>query len=206
MKLLTSLLFLPALILCAPAGESPRSGQTAPVQFISASASGSGCPQGVSTIIDDPGTTLTLGFDQYQTQVEPGVPGSEREKNCDIFLTLRYPLGCTSTTMSATYHGFAQLQSGVGGAFPASYVLSPGAVTSSQPPTTKFDATEFGTPGGVYTRNDAVTAKEDIRNANQQVVSLAVRTRVILQPINQTVAGTLTLDDASFQITEQQHC
>jgi hypothetical protein len=207
MKFLTYLSFLPALAVCAPAGEPLSSRQAPQVQILSASLSGSGCPQGTTTTdISVDGAAITLGFDQYQTQVEPGVSGAEREKYCDIFLSVRYPLGCTSAMLSSTFHGFAQLQAGVSGTFPANYVLSPGSITSSQPPPTVFNAASFGVPGGVYTRKDSVSVKENIANANQQVVSLAIRTRIVLQPMNQTVAGTLTLDDASFEITQLQRC
>lgn len=205
MKLLLTVLFVPVHVLCAPAGVTASSRQAAKVQFSSITASGSGCPQGsISRDVAPDGTAFTLGFDGYQTIVGSGVDGSAREKNCDIFVSLRYPLGCTSAVINTTYHGFAQLDTGVAGRFPATYTLSPGALTNSPPPTA-FSADSW-IAGGVYTKQDSVTAREDIRNANQQDVSLTIRTRISLNAVNSTVSGTLTVDDATVAIAAVQRC
>lgn len=200
MKLLLATLLLPLSTLCAPTFSPIRFRQSAQIQITSFSAAGPGCPQGtISSSISDDGTTLTLGFDAYQTDVGPGVSDSPRELNCDIFATLRYPLGCTSASVRTTYHGFAELDEGVRGTFPAAYTLSPGEATGTSP----LPATFSGAPGFVYTKLDEVRVKENIRNQNQRDVSLAVRTRVFLQAANETVSGTLTVDDATIAVTGQ---
>lgn len=205
MKLVSNVLFLPVSALCAPVGVAVSYRQAVQVSFNSITASGPGCPQGsITTDVTSDGTAFTLGFDRYQTIVGPGVDGSSREKNCDIFVSLRYPLGCTSAVVQTIYHGFAQLENGVAGTFPATYTLSPGSTTNNPPPTT-FPASSW-TTGGVYTKQDIVTATENIRNANQRDVSLTIRTRILLNVANSTVAGTLTVDDATVAITTAQRC
>jgi hypothetical protein len=205
MKSLIPLLLLPIAALGAPTTPSQRARDAQQVQVTSISVSGSGCPQGtITTDISPEGTVLTLGFDSYQTAVGPGVRGSDREKNCDVFITLRYPLGCTSTTVSTTYHGFAQLEDGVEGSFPATYSLSPGFV-SGGPPATTFSAGEWGT-GGVYTKLDEVAVKEDIRHANQRDVSFVIRNRIRLNAAGSDLSGTLTVDDATVIISDEKSC
>jgi hypothetical protein len=201
MKSIVALL-LPILALAAPAPEGRQSGG---IRISSVSTSGSGCPQGsVSTSISDDGSVVTIGYDSYQTNVGPGVDSSQREKYCDIFLTLLYPLGCTSAVMASTYHGFAQLDSGVSGSFAAAYVLSPGS-TSTNPPTTTFSSSQWSA-GGVYTKSDSVTTKNTVRTLNQRTAIFAARTRVTLIAVNSTVSGTLTDDDATIAITSQIKC
>lgn len=205
MRFTASILFvLPGLVLGAPAGPA-SSGGVAPIKITPLTVSGSGCSgKSFSTSISDDGTVLTLGFDQYQTLVGPGVSGSDREKNCDILLSLRYPLGCTSGVINTTYHGFAQLSQGVSGNFPATYAVSPGSASGNPSPTT-FSASGFAA-GGVYTKKDLVAAKENIKVANQQDVRLAVGTRIMMQAANAAVSGTLTVDDMTISITKLQRC
>jgi hypothetical protein len=204
MRPTTSLLLFPLSALCLPTNPSLASRQSPQVQFTSVSVSGSGCPSSIFPLIDDIGTTLTLGFSEYQTNVGHDVASSQRELNCDIFLSLRYPLGCVTTVMNTTYHGFSQLDSGVTGTVTVSHVLSPGTVTSGQQSSPMTFA--GGVPGAVYTKKDVVRGKVDVRSENQRDVSLAVRTRVVLQARDQSVEGTLTLDDVTFTIAEAQKC
>ncbi|OIW27131.1 hypothetical protein CONLIGDRAFT_656331 [Coniochaeta ligniaria NRRL 30616] len=203
MKLLSPTLFLPVAAFCAPVTVSSR--QAAQIQFTSITTSGPGCPQGsITTDVTADVTAFTLGFDKYQTLVGPGVDGSNREKSCDIFLSLRYPLGCTSAVINTTYHGFAQLDSGVVGTLSVAYILSPGSTTNSPPPA-MFPASSWSI-GEVYTKRDSVTATENIQNTNQRDVSLTIRTRIMLIVANSTMAGTLSIDDATVAITTAQGC
>jgi hypothetical protein len=202
MKSLTALLLLPALAFAAPTLDTRAGPQ---IQVSSIVASGPGCPQGsFSADINDDGTVITFGFDSYQTQVGSGVSGSEREKNCDIFLGLRYPLGCTSAVISTTYHGFAQLENGVSGGFPATYSLSPGSI-SGNPPETTFSSSQWSN-GGVYTKQDSILTTATINSPSQQNVNFELRTRIRLNGANSNLAGVLTSDDATIAITQVKQC
>ncbi|KAK1764281.1 hypothetical protein QBC33DRAFT_547672 [Phialemonium atrogriseum] len=200
MKFLSALL-LPALALAAPTSLDPR--QAGQIQITSVTASGAGCPQGsFSTSISPDGTVITFGFDSYQTLVGPQT--NQREEDCNIFLGLRFPVGCSSASISTTYHGFAQIDSGVTGTLQASYNLSPGSLTGSTP-TTTFTSASWG-GGGVYTKQDTLTAKATINSPNQQNVNFEIRNRAILQASNSAVSGTLTVDDTTITITQIKKC
>ncbi|KAB5566048.1 hypothetical protein GE09DRAFT_727504 [Coniochaeta sp. 2T2.1] len=205
MKLATLVLLLASYAACAPMGRLGSSGHDASIRFTNIMTSGSGCPQtSVTTDISSDSTSFTVGFDKYQTIVGLGVDGSNREKYCDIFVSARFLPGCTSTVFSFVYHGFAQLEEGIVGTLPVAYIFSPGSASNSLPPTT-FTAGSWVT-GGVYTRRDSVAVRENIRNANEKDVSLVIRTRIMLNATNGTVAGTLTMDDVSIAISKQQGC
>lgn len=202
MKSISTLLLLPVLALAAPTLDSRATPQ---IQVSSIVASGTGCPQGsFSADISDDGTVITFGFDSYQTQVGTGIGGSEREKNCDIFLGLRYPLGCTSAVISTTYHGFAQLENGVSGGFPAAYNMSPGSI-SGNPPETTFTSSEWAN-GGVYTKQDTILASTNVNSPNQQNVNFELRTRIRLNAANSNLNGVLSGDDATIAITQVKQC
>jgi hypothetical protein len=201
MRLIKALLLLPALVLAAPS-IFPR--QSTPIQIASVTYSGTGCPAGsVSTETSPDGTVITLGFSSYQTLIGPGSLSEDREKHCELFFVLRYPIGCTSAVIAATYHGFAELESGVSGTFISTYSLSPGS-TSSNPPPTTFSSSQWA--GGVYTKPDLISTTASIQNFNQRNVSFVARTRILLQAPNPSVSGTLTGDDATVAITQQRSC
>lgn len=202
MRSLFALLLLPSLSVSAPAIIAKQSSD---IQITSVTTSGSGCPAGsVSSTISPDGSVITLGFDSYETLVGPGASSADREEDCEIFLNLFYPIGCTAATFNATYHGFAQLDSGVTGSLSADYILSPGS-TGSEPPTAVISGSAF-TDGGVYEKDDTVTTETTINTTNQQNVSFVVRTRLSLQAMNATVSGTLTDDDATISIASQSSC
>jgi hypothetical protein len=95
------------------------------IKIISASASGSGCPQGSWTQeISQDRTVITFGFDSFQTYIGPGTSVSDRSKNCQLHLNLNYPGGFQFAVIESTYHGYAQLDAGVTGTFYSTYYFS----------------------------------------------------------------------------------
>ena len=205
MKFARLIVLLASYAFSTPTDTKLRSEQYTLVQFSSLIASGSGCPQAsVTTDMSSDNTSFTVGFDKYQTIVGLGVNGSHREKYCDVFMSVRFPPGCTSAVFSFVYHGFAQLEQGIVGTLPVFYIFSPGSAINCPSPTT-FTASSWAT-GGVYTRRDSVAADEKIRAANELDVSLVIRTRILLNTPNRTVGGTLTMDDVSIAVSEQQCC
>ena len=183
----------------------PRQGN--PIQIISVTTSGSGCPAGtVATEISPDGSTLVLGFDAYQTSVFAGSPSADREKFCDVSVKARYPLGCTKAVFDTTSHGFALLESGVSGTVLSSYSFSPGSIVSgASSPATVLQGSQFE-EGDVYTKQDEVATKATVRNANERDITYVVRSRVFLQASNQQAFGTLTVDDLSISVTAQTAC
>jgi len=208
MKLLNLLLGLPALALAAPTSSvTPllASRQSTPIQVTSVSATGSGCPAGSWTIELSPdGQTLLVAFNNYQVAVGPGIPSSMRERTCDVTVGLSYPLGCTTATIDNTYHGFAELHSGVSATMSTQYSHSPGTVGPNPPPVTISGAVwEDGNP---FNKQDIVTTRLQATSSNQRVASYTIRTRAFVQTNNSQNFGTFTIDDLNVDIASQASC
>lgn len=104
------------------AGAGPDPSQ---ITIAAASFSGNGCPQGtVSTSFSSDKTVVTFGFDAFQTYIGPGTVVADRTKNCQLHLTLNYPGGFQFAVLDSTYHGYAQLDTGVTGTFLSTYYFS----------------------------------------------------------------------------------
>jgi hypothetical protein len=177
--------------------------RSTPIQITSVSASGQGCPQGsYSTTISLDGTSVTLGFGIYQTHVGVGVPGVDREKFCYVTISLQYPIGCTSAILQSTYHGFAQLDSGVTGTFSSTYNTSPGQIGPNQP-SSMFTSAVWSS-GGVYTRSDASITTLRVISSTQREVGFISRSRIFLQMGQTNSFGTLTVDDLTVGISQQR--
>jgi hypothetical protein len=83
---------------------------------------GSGCPAGsVSQNLSPDSTAFTLIFDSFVAEVGPGVPFSERRKNCQINVDLNFPSGWSFTVTQIDYRGYVSLEPGVTGLQKANY-------------------------------------------------------------------------------------
>lgn len=137
MKSLATLLFpvaaaaLPSLNF--PGGSSAGAGpDPSQITIAAASFSGNGCPQGtVSTSFSSDKTVVTFGFDAFQTYIGPGTVVADRTKNCQLHLTLNYPGGFQFAVLDSTYHGYAQLDTGVTGTFLSTYYFSQDATATT---------------------------------------------------------------------------
>jgi len=204
MKAFTAL-FLPFLAAAVPltteaTAEVPAANQ---VTIVSASTSGNGCPQGtVSTTISTDRTVVTFGFDGFQTYIGPGTKTSDRTKNCQIFLNLKYPGGFTFAVLQATYHGYAQLDTGVTGTFLSTYFFSQDASKST---TTRSSFTGGGSlaAGVVYTKTDTVPTTALIFCPCGSNGILSINNRVALTSTNSNASGQISDDDATVKFTHQ---
>ncbi|PKS08514.1 hypothetical protein jhhlp_004899 [Lomentospora prolificans] len=176
------------------------------VRITAVTTTGDGCPAGsFSTNINAAGTVATLGFDAYQSFVGPGTSGSDREKHCELFVTLRYPLGCTAASLTTTYHGFATLQPGVSGVVASTYNLSPGSLTNGNPASTVLSGVQWAN-GDVYTRNDVTSARVSVSSQQQRDVSFVIRNRLLLTAGSSSQEGAITADDVTLTVTGQSAC
>ncbi|TWW08491.1 hypothetical protein E3A20_23810 [Planctomyces bekefii] len=92
------------------------------VHLRSISHAGSGCAAGtVAENVSADGQAFTLLFDSYIAQIGPGVPLTEKRKNCQINLDLDFPQGWSFTIASIDYRGYGSLQRGVTGLQKATY-------------------------------------------------------------------------------------
>lgn len=197
-----------ALLLPALAAAYPQSG-SAPnpddITITSTTYSGNGCPQGsVSTSSSDDKTVITYGFDQFQTYIGPGVASSEKSKNCQLHLNLKYPGGFQYAVVDATYHGWARLDDGVTGSFITTYYFSQDAGKTQ---TTRSSFTGGGAlkDGQVYTKQDSVETTATIWSPCGSNGILNINNRISLTSKDSKASGELSNDDATVAFTQQLH-
>ncbi|KAK4117411.1 hypothetical protein N656DRAFT_35355 [Canariomyces notabilis] len=202
-------LVLPALVAASPVAQvvgndgwadAPDPKQ---IQIVEASFSGSGCPQGtVSTSISPDKTVITFGFDAFQTEIGPGTKMTDRTKNCQLHLNLKYPGGFQFAVVESTYHGYAQLETGVTGNFYSTYYFSQDAQATT---TTQTSITGGGiwAEGQVYTKADKIPTASYIYSPCGASGILNINNRIALTSTNSSASGFITDDDATVAFTQQ---
>ncbi|KAL0937098.1 uncharacterized protein CTRU02_206829 [Colletotrichum truncatum] len=200
-------LLLPVLAVATAIPRAPTGASDTPdpkeIQIVSASFSGSGCPQGsVSTTISPDRTVITFGFDRFQTYIGPGLPVAERTKNCALHLSLKYPGGFQFAVVESTYHGYAQLEEGVTGAFFSTYFFSQdaGSTTTTQ---TSITGGGIWLDGQVYTKQDSIPTASLIWAPCGATGILNINNRIALTSKNPKAYGSITDDDATVAFTQQ---
>ncbi|KAK4170046.1 hypothetical protein QBC43DRAFT_340554 [Cladorrhinum sp. PSN259] len=200
---------LPALAAASPVGQVVGNDGWADapdptkIQIVSASFSGNGCPQGsVSTTISPDKTVVTFGFDRFQTYIGPGFSPTEKTKNCQLHLNLKYPSGFQFSVVESTYHGYAQLEKGVTGTFYSTYYFSQdaSATTTTQ---TSIAGGGIWASGQVYTKADRIPTASYIYSPCGASGILNVNNRIALTTTNTTASGEITNDDATVAFTQQ---
>ncbi|KAK3367344.1 hypothetical protein B0T24DRAFT_682478 [Lasiosphaeria ovina] len=199
---------LPALAAASPLGAATPDGwadapDPAQIQVLSATFSGNGCPQGtVSTSISPDKTVITFGFDKFQTYIGPGFNPTEKTKNCQLHLNLKYPGGFQFSVVESTYHGYAQLDKGVTGTFYSTYYFSQDASATT---TTQTSITGGGiwAQGQVYTKSDKIPTASYIFSPCGANGILNINNRIALTSSNSTAIGEVTDDDATVAFTQQ---
>jgi len=175
------------------------------VTISSVSFSGNGCPQNsVSTSISTDKTVVTFGFDSFQTYIGPGTSVSDHTKNCQLHLNLLYPSGFTFAVVDATYHGYAQLDSGVSGTFLSTYYFSQDASATATTQTTITGGGVWAN-GQVYTKDDQVPTASFIWSPCGANGILNVNNRIALSSSSSSASGEVTDDDATISFTHQVH-
>ncbi|CAN8100707.1 unnamed protein product [Discula destructiva] len=175
------------------------------ITIAASSFSGSGCPQGtVSTSVSSDKTVITFGFDSFQTYIGPGTLVSDRSKNCQLHLTLNYPGGFQYSVVDSTYHGYAQMDTGVSANFLSTYYFSQDASATT---TTRAMLTGGGAwaAGQVYTKQDTVPTASIIWAPCGAQGILNVNNRIALTSTNSSASGQVTDDDATVAFTQQLH-
>lgn len=199
---------LPALVAATPIAQVTSDGwadgpDPKSIQIQSVSFSGNGCPQGtVSTSISPDKTVITFGFDRFQTYIGPGVSPSEKSKNCQLHLNLKYPGGFQFSIVESTYHGYAQLEKGVTGTFYSTYYFSQdaSATTTTQ---TSISGGGIWEQGQVYTKADKIPTASYIFSPCGANGILNVNNRIALTSTNSSASGSVTDDDATVAFTQQ---
>lgn len=151
---------------------------------------------------------ITLGFDAFQAYIGPGTSITDRSKTCNLLITLKFPLSYSFSVISATYHGYAQLDPGVTGSFRSTYLLS--SLLSGASASTSVSV--LG--GGAFAGGDVYTKTNSIATGNlllspcllgglSSTAVLTVNNALSLASVNASASGLMTDDDASFGTTQR---
>lgn len=180
--------------------------QEASVQITNVTAVGPGCPPNAFTVTMANDTdAATFGFNAYQTALGAGIDAEEREKHCQLFWNLRFPVGCTAASIKTVYHGSATLGEGTTGVLMPSYNLSPGELIHEEPVPSFFDGEEW-LDGDTFERVDEVVAKVQVDDEEQRDVQFVVRSRSFLQTTGEGQEGSVSSDDITVTITGVEAC
>ena len=204
MKLLSAVM---ALLPLATASLHLRQDTDSAVQVTDLNAVGPGCPaHGVRKDLKTNGTEdATVEFDTYESVLRAGAGDAQRDVHCQVFVTLKFPAGCTSATLSTTYRGRATVADGATGALAPSYRLQGGQLDVTIPEPTFFEGAEYK-GGKDYERTDEVVAKVDGEKEGE--VQFVIRSRTFVQTTNGEGAGegSVTSDDISVSVKSSEGC
>ncbi|OTA56777.1 hypothetical protein K449DRAFT_336107 [Hypoxylon sp. EC38] len=183
-------------------GDTPKPDE---ITIVSASASGNGCPQGtVTTDLSPDRKVITFGFDAFQVYTGPGTKPADKSKNCQLHLNLKYPGGFQFAVVESTYHGYAQLETGVTGTFYSTYYFSQDAAATTTT-RTSIDGGGLWADGQVYTKQDQVPTASVIWSPCGATGILNVNNRIALTSSNSSASGQISDDDATVAFTQQVH-
>jgi hypothetical protein len=91
---------------------------------------GSGCPQGTaSQALAADKKSFTLIFDKFIAKSGPGSSITDRRKNCQINIPIKYPQGYSYSVATFDFRGYAKIPKGVVGVQKANYYYA-GSVAS----------------------------------------------------------------------------
>lgn len=184
MKLIFAL--FPATALAAPSINLLTARQSSRVEFTDVSFEGIGCPKGFTSFAKD-GDSRGVNFALQAMQVVVGnvVDNPQTpQRDCQLRIGLRYPVGCTSAVIGTSYHGVSELANGVTGSATYQYSLSTGSVN----PTTGRFTFSPSPSTAPWQSDDSVTA--NIGGAGGQDVTFTIRAELTMKTPNDSLVGS----------------
>lgn len=150
---------------------------------------------------------ITLGFDDFQAYIGPGTSLADRSKSCKLLITLKYPPGYSFGVVSSTYHGYAQLDSGVTGSFSSIYFLTSLLSTTFSTSTSILGGGGYS-GGNVYTETNTISTSNLVLSPCGLLglgsnAGLNVANTISLTSKNTSASGQMTDDDATFGTTQK---
>ncbi|KAH8719513.1 hypothetical protein GQ44DRAFT_658927 [Phaeosphaeriaceae sp. PMI808] len=140
----------------------------------------------------------------FTTYIGPTVPATQKSKNCQLHLNLKYPGGFQYAVVDATYHGWARLDEGVTGSFITSYYFSQDA-GKTQSTRSSFVGGGALVNGQIYTKQDTVETTATIWSPCGSNGILNINNRISLTSKTKEGTGELSTDDATVAFTQQVH-
>jgi hypothetical protein len=108
---------------------------TSKVYIEQISYAGSGCKaDSVAISPSQDWTIVTLAFDNFIASIGPGIPFTEKRKNCNVNFKVHYPQGYSFTLFKTDYYGRVDLQDKVVGIRQSRYWFAGFGAGISPPP------------------------------------------------------------------------
>jgi hypothetical protein len=138
---------------------------------------------------------FTVLFSKYVAQQGPGVPASERRKNCNLKVTLQLPQGRQFSIAKVLYTGFADLPKGVTGTQRTDYkfVLPSNKI--------RLESTLYGEFIGEYQIEDTLTLASLVWSRCGRSAPLDMRTEIYLSGVSSEPAQ-MTTDQIDGKVTQ----
>ncbi|KAK4170511.1 hypothetical protein QBC43DRAFT_340226 [Cladorrhinum sp. PSN259] len=170
--------------------------------------SGNGCPQGsVSATISTDRTVITLGFDEFKLAIGPGFNPTDKVKNCAVHINLNLNYSAKPSPQfaitGATYHGYANLGTGINKVFSSTYIFD--QIDTFE---MRTNATISGTDsnyGQVFTETRTIPEAGQVRSlCGAQSVPFTIYTRVNL--VSKFASASLNEYEQDYvPLTQQIH-
>lgn len=194
-------LFPAVLALLPLATASLHARQDSGVEITETRLVGPGCPS--DTLEKAPSNSTTdaaVSFDAYESVLRSGSPNSERDVHCQVFVTMRFPAGCTAATISTTYTGSASVSGGATAVVAPSYRLTGGTLDVGENAPTFIEGNEE------YERVDDIAAR--VESDEEQELQFIVRSRSFIQTVGEEGGGegSVTADAISVAIKSSESC
>lgn len=189
-----------ALLPLATASLNPR--QAAGVEIVDTNPVGPGCPADTRRVAPSNSTTdAAVSFDRFESVLGEGTPDAERDVHCQIFVTLRFPQGCTATTLETTYRGKADVTAPATAVLAPSYRLTGGDLEVGEIGGTFIEGAED------FDRTDEVVARVEAEGDGDEL-RFVVRSRAFIQVTGEEAGGegSVSFDDISVSIKSSESC
>lgn len=180
----------------APAGDAidPKSVFIEGIDY-----AGSGCKAGSAAVSHaDDFQTFTLSFDSYVANIGPGVPFTDKRKNCNLNVKLHYPPGFQYTLYTIDYTGFADLQKGINANQQSQYWFA----GFNQKAT--LQTTFYGPLTKTYTFTDTLANEAWVWSPCGASTTLNINTQLLLTSTDPKSSGLITTDVTDISVKTKQ--
>jgi hypothetical protein len=153
------------------------------------SFAGTGCPAGsVAGLFDADVTAFRVYFDDFVAQTGPGLPMSEKRKNCQLSIDFDIPAGWSFSVASMEYRGFVDLDAGVTAQQTSTYYFQGAAQTA------RLSTTINGPIARSYDIKDTLAIEGQVWSPCGLNRALNVNAQVLVNSTSSRREGIITLD------------
>jgi len=176
--------FFTALSAAAPT-PGPDSIDLSQVAITDVGFAGTGCNAGTATVSPAQDyQTITFSFDSYEASIGPGIPFTQKAKNCNINLKIHYPQGWQYTLYTTDYSGLADLQGGITAYQESDYWFA-GFVNQKA----TFKYTLVGPYTSKYTFTDTLASAGTVWSPCGAFTTLNINTQILLSSRDPAASG-----------------